>query len=110
SERETRCPSSHAETEMANLAKKNGVYLARFRFHGKEYKKSLKTSDPIQAAAAFRRVEDTLHWLGIHHLAVPIGVDPGDFVLSGGTLTTPVVNVPQPQRPSLAVLIGEYKN
>lgn len=98
------------EKKMANLGKKNGVYVARFRLEGKEYKKSLKTSDPDQAAAAFRRVEDTLHWLGIHHLVVPAGVDPGDFVLSGGTLTTPIAEVPEPTRPSLSALMGEYRD
>jgi len=95
---------------MANLAKKNGVYLARFRFQGKEYKKSLKTSDSVQAAAAFRRVEDTLHWLGIHHLVVPEGVDPGDFIVSGGTLAALVAPEPKSELPSLVSLIEEYKD
>ena len=71
---------------MANLGKKNGVFLARFRFQGQEFKKSLKTADPDHARAALRRVEDALHWLAIGHLTVPAGVDPGDFILSGRTL------------------------
>ena len=41
---------------MANLAKKNGIYLARFRFQDKEYKRSLKTTDRKAAEAAMHRV------------------------------------------------------
>ena len=63
---------------MANLAKKNDVFLARFRFDGKEFKRSLKTSDPIHARAALRRIDDVLHWLAIKHTVVPDHIDPGD--------------------------------
>jgi integrase len=93
---------------MANLGKKNGVYLARFRFQGKEYKRSLKTMNHGHAIAALRRVEDTLHWLAIGKLQVPEGVDAGDFIVSGGTLTTPA---PRPQPcpiPTVDQAIGEY--
>jgi integrase len=74
---------------MANLGIKNGVYLARFRYLGKEYKKSLKTSNHKAAEGAMHRVRDALHRLAINTLAVPEGVDPGDFIVSGGTLTKP---------------------
>ena len=37
---------------MANLGKKGDVYVARFRFQGKEYKKSLKTTNLADAEAA----------------------------------------------------------
>ena len=50
---------------MANLGKKNGIYLARFRYNGKEYKKSLKTTDHKTAEAAMHRVEDALYRLAI---------------------------------------------
>ena len=71
---------------MANLDQKNGVYVARFRFAGKEYKRSLRTSTLSSARAAMRRVEDALHWLAIGHKTVPNGIDAGDFIVSGGTL------------------------
>jgi len=80
---------------MANLAKKNRVYLARFRYQGKEYKKSLKTTDRKAAEAAMHRVEDALHRLAINVINVPDGVDPGDFIVCGGTPTVPTPN-PQP--------------
>ncbi len=93
---------------MANLGKKNGVYLARFRFQGKEYKKSLKTADPDHAQAALRRVQDALHWLAIGHLAVPAGVDPGDFIVSGGTLAAPAPKAKPPNILTLCEAVREY--
>jgi integrase len=74
---------------MANLGTKNGVYIARFRFCGKEYKRSLKTTVRKAAEGVLHRIEDALHRLAMHLITVPPGVDPGDFVLSGGTLIAP---------------------
>jgi integrase len=93
---------------MANLGKKNGVYLARFRFEGNEYKKSLRTRDRKAAAAAMHRVEDALHRLGVHLIFVPEGVDPGDFVVSGGTLTAPAPESPPRFVPTLDAAIAEF--
>jgi integrase len=93
---------------MANLGKKNGTYVARFRFQGKEFKRSLKTTDRKAAEAAMHRVEDALHRLAINVITVPEGVDAGDFIVSGGTLQTPE---PQPRPrvvPTLEKAIGEY--
>jgi hypothetical protein len=74
---------------MANLGKKGDVYCVRFRLGGKEYKKSLKTRD-ASAGAALHLIELTLHRLHTGQLQAPDRVDPGDFVVSGGTLLTPV--------------------
>ena len=41
---------------MANLGQKNDTYLIRFRYQGKEYKRSLKTRDK----AAAERLEHSL--------------------------------------------------
>jgi integrase len=93
---------------MANLGRKNGVYLARFRFQGKEYKRSLKTSNKKDAEAAMHGVERALHRLAVGVLAVPPGVDPGDFIVSGGTLTSPA---PAPGRrpvPTLGSAVQEF--
>lgn len=73
---------------MANLGRKNGIYTARFRYLGKEYKKSLKTADRDDANAALLEVQRAIHRLTVGILQVPEGVDPGDFILSGGTLAT----------------------
>jgi integrase len=93
---------------MANLGKKKGIYLARFRFQGKEYKKSLKTTDRKAAEGAMHRVEDALHRLAINVITVPEGVDPGDFIVSGGTLTGPARKVQSRPVPTLAEAVQEY--
>jgi integrase len=95
---------------MANLGKKNGIYLARFRYGGKEYKKSLMTSDLTSGRAAMHRVEDALHRLAIGLIAVPEGVDPGDFIVSGGTLKAAQQQEERPAVPSVESTITEYLN
>jgi hypothetical protein len=79
---------------MANLSKKGDVFCVRFRYRSKEYKKSLKTRDEPAARAALHLVELTLHRLHTGQLHVPDRVDPGDFVISGGTLLAPVERRP----------------
>src|SRR5437660_810649 len=76
----------HPERNMANLGKKDDIYVARFRYAGKEYKKSLRTTRKADAEAAMHAVERAIHGLTTGMLQVPPGVDPGDFILSGGTL------------------------
>src|SRR4051812_15500399 len=91
---------------MANLGKKGDLYVARFRYAGMEFKKSLRTSNLADARAAMHAVERAIHGLTTGLLQIPPGVDPGDFILSGGTLKQAA---PRRQRvPSLATLIGEY--
>ncbi len=70
---------------MATLGLKNGVYHIRFRFRGRQFKKSLKTSDRADAQAAVHIVGQTIHRLTVGLLALPDGVEPGDFIVSGGT-------------------------
>src|SRR5260370_34920658 len=73
---------------MANLGMKNGIYTARFRYLGKEYKRSLKTADRDDADAALLEVQRAIHRLTVGILQVPEGVDAGGFILSGGTPAT----------------------
>jgi integrase len=94
---------------MANLGNKNGVYLARFRYQGKEYKKSLKTTDRKAAEGAMHRVRDVLHRLTIGTLTVPEGADTGDFILSGGTSTAPPPKEVPARIPSLDEAVQEYQ-
>ena len=83
---------------MANLGVKNGTYIIRFRYEGKEYKRSLKTRSDSDAAAAKNSVELTIHRILTGFLKVPAGVDPGDFIVSGGVLTEPAAK-PRNRRP-----------
>ncbi len=91
---------------MANLGKKGDLYVARFRYQGKEYKKSLKTTQAADARPAMHGIERALHGLTTGLLQIPPGVDPGDFILSGGTLR----EAARPRRrvPPLSALIDEY--
>jgi integrase len=91
---------------MANLGKKGAVYVARFRYEGKEYKKSLKTTRKADAEAAMHAVERAIHGLATGLLQIAPGVDPGDFILSGGTLKQPARR--KQKVPSLTVLIDDY--
>lgn len=96
---------------MANLGKKDGIFHIRFRYGGKEYKKSLKTHDEGAAEAARHVVELTLHRLLTGQGTVPDGVDPGAFIVSGGTLrtppATPVKRSALPSTRQAAVTYGE---
>ncbi len=77
---------------MANLGKKGGIFHIRFRFRGKEYKKSLKIRDKIHAEAAKKVTELTIHRLLTGQITLPTDVDAGDFIFSGGTLTKPLAS------------------
>jgi integrase len=91
---------------MANLGKKGDVFVARFRFEGKEYKKSLKTSRKADADAAMLGIERAIHLLVTGTLQVPPGVDPGDFIVSGGTRQQ--ADRPRKRPPTLTAVIDEY--
>jgi hypothetical protein len=94
---------------MANLGKKGDIFCIRFRYSGKEYKKSLKTRNPGAADAARHLIELTIHRLLTGQTVIPPSVDPGDFILSGGTLQKPVeppVKAVAP--PSTRKLTDEY--
>jgi len=79
---------------MANLGRKDGIIHVRFRYHTRKYKTSLKVRDRTEAEATNPAVEPTGHRLLTGQALVPEGVDPGDFTLSGGTLTRPAVRLP----------------
>ena len=56
---------------MANLGKKNGIYVARFRHGGKEYKRSLKTKNKVDAEGALLEIQRVIHRLTVGMLRVP---------------------------------------
>ena len=99
---------SHGDCSMANLAVKNGIWLVRFRFIGKEYKRSLKTSSQREAEAAQRAVEWTTHRISTGQLQLPPDVDAGDFIVSGGLLQKPLRNAAPVIFPSTKSLIDRY--
>lgn len=110
---DARCVRSlHTENTVANLGQKGGIYHIRFRYRGREYKKSLKVRDDSAAKAVKNLIELTIHRLVTGQLSVPDLIDAGDFILSGGTLLQPVANksTEQVALPSTAALIEKYKD
>ena len=93
---------------MANLGRKDGIYLIRFRYQGKEYKRSLKTRSGTDAEAAKSSIELTIHRLLTGMLKVPPGVEVGDFIVSGGTLSASPQQVTRQVLPPTRALIQEY--
>ncbi len=93
---------------MANLAQKNGIYLVRFRFQNKEFKRSLKIRERTEAEAARRLVEVTIHRLTTGQLSIPPGVDPGDFIVSGGHAKQKRSSGCKTELPTMAQLIEAY--
>src|SRR4051794_34519043 len=75
---------------MASLRKPaQGQYTACFRYDGRHYQRSLKTNDPASARSVLGRIKDTLHLLATGRLAIPPGVDPGDFIVTSGAERQP---------------------
>ena len=75
---------------MASLFvdKRYGTLSVRFRFAGRYYKRAIKTSDRRRANAILARVEDTILLIKQGRIAMPPDVDPGDFILADGKVTT----------------------
>ncbi len=65
---------------------KSGIYHAGFRFGGKAFKRSLKTSDEGKANAKLSRIEETIEMIESGRLPLPLDVDIGTFILSDGKL------------------------
>ena len=62
-------------------------FRIRFRFNGRPYKRSLKTSDRRLANARLGQVDGTLLLIESGRLEIPPGVDPAAFILSDGKRT-----------------------
>jgi hypothetical protein len=92
---------------MAHLSRKGDVFVVRFYFQNREHKKSLKTRDADAAKAALNIVELTIHRLLTGQLQMPSDADPGDFIVSGGTWTSPRLK-PTAKTPTLRKVVAEY--
>jgi hypothetical protein len=65
----------------------SGRYLARFRFSGCEYKRSLKTDDRKEARALLGRIEYTVQLIERGELEIPKNADPATFIVTSGKRT-----------------------
>jgi hypothetical protein len=92
---------------MPSLSVFRGSFSVRFRYAGKPFKRTLKTTDSDEAQASLHLVGVTLHRLRTGQLFVPAGVDVGEFIVSGGNVTLPAA--PEPAAtPSVGALIEQY--
>ena len=64
----------------------SGRYRVRFRYGGRPYKRSLKTTEKREAEGVVGRVEETIRLLERGRLEIPPDADPGVFILSDGKL------------------------
>lgn len=73
---------------------KTGYWQLRFRYGGREYKRSLETTEEDIADRQRARVEDTILLIKRGRVVVPDGADIATFLLSDGKLATkgPVVS------------------
>jgi hypothetical protein len=89
---------------MANLYQNAaGVWLVRFRFGGRQYYRSLDTTDEKVANGAKAQVEETLGLLKRGRLSLPAGAGPdeaGLFIISAGKIA---------QRPTVALTAKTLK-
>jgi len=94
---------------MASIARKREIYHVRFRYQGKEYKKSLKTRDRQAAEAGRNIVELTIHRLLTGQIQIPNSMDPGEFILRGGNISSvsPIEVAIRPSTRSLSDLYLE---
>ena len=77
-----------------------------FRFNGRHYQRSLKTTDQANARAALGRIADTLHLLATGRLSIPPDVDPGDFIVTSGAEKAPRSAA---KVPTLEQFLTEYR-
>jgi integrase len=78
-------PSSKARA-VAHLEhdQRFNIYRIRFRYAGREYKRSLKTDQAREAHAMRGRIEETILLLERGRLEMPANADPAEFILSDG--------------------------
>lgn len=88
---------------MASLSRHGDVFHIRFRFRNRSYRRTLKTEAAQDAQGALHVVGKTIHQLRLGLLQVPPGLDPGDFIVSGGTLR-PTVSLKQATTRELTAL------
>jgi integrase len=76
-----------ADVTSIDLDEESRNFRIRFRFNGRSYKRTLKTSDRRSADARRGQVDGTLLLIESGRLEIPPGVDPAAFILSDGKRT-----------------------
>ena len=75
------------------LDKRTDCWTVRFYWNGKQVQRSCATKRRAEANRTLAAVEDTIHLVKTGRLQMPLGVDPFDWIVSGGKLqSTPERN------------------
>lgn len=90
---------------MARLQTKNGTFILKFRYKGRDYTRSLKTSDKEVATVALHEAKNVIVSLDRGWLAVPSGVLAADYIASGGHMEA---IVEKPIMPTINQAVDEY--
>jgi integrase len=94
---------------MASLYRSGETFCIRFRFAGRAFKRSLKTTRLQDAEGGKAIVELTLYKLHTGQLTLPADVDTADFIVSGGILPRPAsVQAARQLVPDLRSLVESY--
>lgn len=72
---------------MASLEQRGERYRIVFRFDGRKFQLTLKTTEESEAASCLVRLEENLRLVERGRLVVPPGADLPTFLLSDGRLT-----------------------
>ena len=93
---------------MASLEfdRRRDVYRIRFRFGGRDFKRSLSTSNRRYAEGTLARVRETLMLIESGRLDFPADADPAEFVLSEGKRSEPKT---EPRMLTLGELVELYQ-
>ena len=83
---ETATPPKEPTMASLEFDELSGRYRIRFRYRGHPYKRSLKTIDAKEAQGVLGRVEETIRLLERGRMELPLGSEPGVFILSDGKL------------------------
>ena len=74
---------------MASIHKddRTGNFIIMFRYGGRQFRRSSETSNKANAVSSKARVEDTIRLLNLGRIAIPVGADPGLWIMSEGKVT-----------------------
>ncbi|MCA9193502.1 MAG: tyrosine-type recombinase/integrase, partial [Planctomycetales bacterium] len=78
---------------MAGIEQRSGRFNVIFRFGGKRFVRSLKTSDEGQAIRRRDEIQETIDLVERGKLQIPLGAEVVTFLMSGGS----IASIPKPQ-------------
>jgi integrase len=89
----------------------SGRYKVCFRWKGRQYKKTVKTTDQGDAKAILRRLQENVGLVERGRMEMPDGADVAEFLLSDGKMGLPHKEPPQkPPEPPRPITLGELRD